>query len=650
MDYQVYQDKVYGGWLGKCLGGAAGAPVEGIKAVIPNEHYSEVFRADLPNDDLDLQLLWLEVLQKKGFGLTAHDMAEAWKNQCWYPFSEYGYFLKNYERGIEPPTSGWFNNPLFCEGEGSPIRSEIWAMCFPGKPELAARYAALDSSLDHAGASVWIEQYYAAIEAQVFVEDDLKKILKDQIHYLPENSRARLCMESVMEFYEKYPQDWLKARTNLMRRFGHHEFTNSIVNLGLVAIALLYGEGDLDKTINIAFRSGFDADCTCATAGSIIGILLGESGISEDLKKLVDDQFVIGIDVERTDNSIRTLTEETCVMGVLAQKIGGISIQNVPEGLAYPTWPEKEACVELHVEYENIPAVGIGESCGIRVTVQNDTKEEKAGVVYLANLPEKWTAEPQSAACSLMPGETKTFIFTVSVPEGVERLENTNLMEARFKECAESVNGMYGTVVAKNVDVTKSFGIAGASIWRAAGPFFEAMDRPDPEGVPSAHGEGCVLPTIESMVNNEVFLDKEYIDETNISQSISAEDTIRVAAYEDMLPMDEVFSFKGQGCIYLEQIVESPEDRELWAVIGNNDGFRMWVNGQQVIERDEIRLWTPYNNCKSIFLKKGENRIVLKLLRRTESLKFSFGLRRYEGQHWHRKKWYTDFASVWEEK
>ena len=154
----VYYDKVYGGWLGKCLGGAAGAPVEGIKKLIPCEDFREMIRPDLPNDDLDLQLLWLEVLQKKGRRVTAADLAEAWNRQCWYPFNEYGIFLKNYERGILPPYSGSFNNPLFCEGEGCPIRSEIWGMVFPGDGDTAAAYAGMDGSLDHAGEAVWIEQ------------------------------------------------------------------------------------------------------------------------------------------------------------------------------------------------------------------------------------------------------------------------------------------------------------------------------------------------------------------------------------------------------------------------------------------------------------------------------------------------------------
>ena len=32
--YNTFLDKIHGCWYGKCLGGAAGAPVEGIKKVI----------------------------------------------------------------------------------------------------------------------------------------------------------------------------------------------------------------------------------------------------------------------------------------------------------------------------------------------------------------------------------------------------------------------------------------------------------------------------------------------------------------------------------------------------------------------------------------------------------------------------------------
>ena len=317
----VYYDKVYGGWLGKCLGGAAGAPVEGIKKLIPCEDFREMIRPDLPNDDLDLQLLWLEVLQKKGRRVTAADLAEAWDRQCWYPFNEYGIFLKNYERGILPPYSGSFNNPLFCEGEGCPIRSEIWGMVFPGDGDTAAAYAGIDGSLDHAGEAVWIEQYYAAVESMAFAGGygaegtNMEALLMGQLHRLPEGSRARACVNLVMKTFHEDPCGWKKARARMLRKFGHFDFTNAVTNLGITVIALLYGGEDLWKVINIAFRCGYDTDCTCATAAAVWGILHGAEKIPEDLKALVNDRFVIGIDLERADNSIRKLTEETCALG-----------------------------------------------------------------------------------------------------------------------------------------------------------------------------------------------------------------------------------------------------------------------------------------------------------------------------------------------
>ena len=135
--YEKMLDKIYGGWYGKCLGGAAGAPVEGIKKINEIEDFSSILNPDLPNDDLDLQLLWLEVLEQKGVQITSCDLADAWIEKCWYPFSEYGYFMKNYERGILPPYSGIINNDFFKEGMGCPIRSEIWGMICAGNPKLA---------------------------------------------------------------------------------------------------------------------------------------------------------------------------------------------------------------------------------------------------------------------------------------------------------------------------------------------------------------------------------------------------------------------------------------------------------------------------------------------------------------------------------
>ncbi len=624
--YSDYLDKVHGGWLGKCLGGAAGAPVEGLKKIIDIAHYSEVFRQDLPNDDLDLQLLWLEVLQKKGFAITGDDLAMAWQKQCWYPFSEYGYFLKNYKRGIAPPYSGTFNNPFFKDGEGCPIRSEIWGMCFPGNAYLAAEYAKMDGELDHSGTSVWIEQYLSAIEAQAFFQPDIQRLLKDSLYLLPQGNKTRYCVEEMFKEYAHNSTSWECARTKLMRRFGHPDFTNSVVNLGIVVIALLYGKNDLDTTINIAFRCGYDTDCTCATAGSLLGIAMGAAAIDPALKKMVDDQFVVGIDLERTNNSIIQLSKETCALGVEAQLMSGCTITDIPPDVTIPV-RQPSAALSISVEYAGAPAIGYQDSCAICIAVTNNSSQPVSDTLTIEGLPAGWTIDCDCVHLCVQAKHTVVLKNCVHTPEAVIEIANTNLMTVRFS------------------GYERIFGIAGASIWTAVGPFFEALDKPDPEGIPSPHGEGCILPTLECMVNNYVDLEKPYLDEHHLQKAMADEDSVVINAYEDLLPLDREFTFEGQGCIYLSQTVLSPDAREVWFIIGNNDGFKLWVNGQEIIKKDEIRLWTPYNNYCLAKLSKGENHIAIKLLRRTESAKFSFGIRKYEGEHFHRKQWYTDFIS-----
>ena len=534
IDYSEFVDKVHGCWYGKCLGGAAGAPVEGIKKVIEVEDFSEIYNPDLPNDDLDLQLLWLDVLKEKGTVINSCDLADAWVEKCWYPFSEYGYFLKNYMRGVKPPYSGIINNSFFAEGMGCPIRSEIWGVISVGNPKLASEYAYMDACLDHADNSVYAEQFLAAIEAMAFVESDMNKLIAAGMEYIPKESKLHICFDEIKELHNK-GVSWLDARTVVLKKYSHPDFTNVVQNLGFVLISLLWGNGDMRDTINIALKCGYDTDCTCASAASVVGIIKGFSGLGDDITGLINDYFVCGVDVELASDSIRDLAVETA-------------------GIALKT-PNYE------IEIENAPVA------------------------------------PQR------PENFKGFELEYPTEEG--------LIAAK-----------------KSLNPIK---------WTVYGPFFDQLDQPINPNFPSPHGEGCVLPDLVCMVNSEVFLDREYITDFD-----SETPACVIDAYEDFIEIDDNLTLEGQMCCYARAKINSPKAQKVWAIVGNSDGFRLTVNGEDVLEADEIRYWTPYNNFTLIDLKEGENELLVKLLRRTDSLKFSIGLRIYDGNHWHRSKWHTD--------
>ena len=138
LTYQDYYDKVLAGWLGKSLGGVIGAPFENHK-MFGHETEDNIWPDALAiNDDLDIQVVWLEAMQERGLYLSSRDLAEYWQDRCYHNYCEYGFFLNNIQRGISAPLSGIWNNSFYVESEGCPIRSEIWGFVCPGNPGITA--------------------------------------------------------------------------------------------------------------------------------------------------------------------------------------------------------------------------------------------------------------------------------------------------------------------------------------------------------------------------------------------------------------------------------------------------------------------------------------------------------------------------------
>ena len=66
LNRQTVKDKIYACWLGKNIGGTMGTPYEGRTEMQDIQGFKTEPGVVLPNDDLDLQLVWLKAIENEG--------------------------------------------------------------------------------------------------------------------------------------------------------------------------------------------------------------------------------------------------------------------------------------------------------------------------------------------------------------------------------------------------------------------------------------------------------------------------------------------------------------------------------------------------------------------------------------------------------
>ena len=310
-----FRDKVYACWLGKNIGGTLGAPYECRRHTHALTYYDPVPDQAAPNDDLDLQLVWLQALEQEGLDPPLPVLADYWaRHAASYPWNEYGFFMRNYTRGLRPPIAGCFEN-YFVDEMGSPIRSEIWACLHAGDPQSAAAVAWRDSAIDHAGGEGTCgEMFWAAVEAAAFVETDPMTLIHIGLNMIPLSSHvARAIREAVWCHQNGY--NWGNARERLASRFGHLQPCNAVPNHGFIILGWLYGNSFGDRLCR-AVNCGYDTDCTGATLGALLGILGGTAGIPAEWRDpigtdIVLHKFTRGLDAPAT---LEALTDRTVAL------------------------------------------------------------------------------------------------------------------------------------------------------------------------------------------------------------------------------------------------------------------------------------------------------------------------------------------------
>lgn len=336
-DAKELEDRVLGGWTGRMAGCLLGKPVEkipreGIRAILqsidewPLSQYftaegvpSEVTdryawnRASRPtsmrenivcmpeDDDINYSMLNLHVLETCGDAFDTDDIATIWLQMMpvLTVFTAERVAYDNLLAYLVPPETALHRNP-YREWIGAQIRADVWGWVRPGDPSQAAELAFRDGRLSHTGNGLYGEMFVAAMIAAAYVTDDVVGIIERGLEVVPQDGR----FAEAIRFALGLPQatdEWDTAVDMLYERYGHYYWVHTINNAALLTAALIYGAGDFEKTICLAVMGGWDTDCNGATAGSIIGTMLGSDAIPVEWSAPLDNR--VRSSVKGFDNS-----------------------------------------------------------------------------------------------------------------------------------------------------------------------------------------------------------------------------------------------------------------------------------------------------------------------------------------------------------
>ena len=288
IDPAVYREKVLGCWRGKAVGGTLGQSFEGLEGPILADFYFPVPQGMVPNDDLDVQVVYASVIAAlEPPRIDRLVIAEAWRKHLNFPWNEYGVGKRNLAEGILPPHTGSFDN-WFSAGEGAVIRTELWACLAPGEPTRAAAYAYEDACFDHSDDGIWAAVFMAALQSHAFVESDADVLLDLALELLPETSGIRRVVQDTRRWVAE-GHEWQHVMSLITSGYGSSDFTDTRMNTGFVVLGWLASDGDFERAILITNGCGGDTDSSTASVGALMAIIAPQSIPARWLEPIGDD-------------------------------------------------------------------------------------------------------------------------------------------------------------------------------------------------------------------------------------------------------------------------------------------------------------------------------------------------------------------------
>lgn len=319
------RDKIAGGWAGQMIGVSFGAPTEfrSREAILPEDKLPKWAPGKVDNsltqDDLYVDMTFAKVLDDKGLDATTEDFGAMFREaqyKLWHANLAARRALK---RGVPAKLSGTPKYNVHANDIDFQIEADFIGMMTPGMSRSANAIAARAGRVMNYGDGIYGGMFIAGMYAAAFFESDPRQVVEAGLASIPAASPYARLIRDVLDLSKQYPEDWIKVWNLLEQKWDKREpcpegamrpfNIDAKLNGGYVALGVLYGQGEIGKTITISTRCGQDSDCNPSSAAGIVGVMSGYQAIPDEWKggiaAIADRKF------DYTDFTFHSIVEST---------------------------------------------------------------------------------------------------------------------------------------------------------------------------------------------------------------------------------------------------------------------------------------------------------------------------------------------------
>ncbi len=511
-----YKNKVYGSWIGQIIGNIYGLPHENAYIDDPGPNNFPIGYLDLSrmknvngafsDDDTDLEYMYLLLMEKHGPTPTYEQLAEEWKYQIrdrvWLA-NRAALGLMHF--GFTPPVTGMKKyNPHWFQIDPQLI-NEIWAVTAPGMVEYAKGVSdwAARITADEWGVEPTI--HYGAMFAAAFFESDINKLIDIGSNALPPDCKFRQTVEDMKALHDKYPDDWEKARNEMAKKYYHNEpietrtIWNANLNGACGILALLYGNGNFQKTLDMAVVMGFDADNQTATMCGLLGAINGIEAIPENLmfplegwEKPFNDRYINVTRHDLPDIGIMDMALRTAAIGekIVMQNGGRKITENGIEYLIINKNARFKAPLEFPVGPD--PIIEVGKEIDFEFFVSGSDDDLEWAIIN-GNWPEG--IEFKNGKISGVANKPGISPVEIEIKHGDQRISRVFEIRVRNKNLAPEADQILANV--RHTNTTRR-----DSLWLTVG---YSLYTDDVESIRDGimHGDGSTFYSIDKTIGSK---------------------------------------------------------------------------------------------------------------------------------------------------